>query len=130
MSVGIVLISHPGIASSIKSVAERIFGNLPLRVEVLEVGFDGRAADWLPSCSTQMRKVDQGDGVLLLVDLYGSTPSNCAKEASMIGTPTRRVSGLNLSMLMRVLNYPELDLDGLQAMAAQGARIGVVLDDA
>ena len=130
MSVGIVLISHPGIASSIKSVAERIFGKLPLRVEVLEIDFHGCADDWLPLCSTQMRKVDQGDGVLMLVDFYGATPSNCAKQASLIGTATRRVSGLNLSMLMRVLNYPELDLDGLQAMAAQGARIGVILDDA
>jgi hypothetical protein len=33
-------------------------------------------------------------------------------------------------MLLRVLNYPELDLEGLQAMAAQGGRIGIVLDDA
>ena len=130
MSVGVLLITHPGIGSSIKMVAERIFGKLPLDVAVLEVGFEGTAESWLPAASAQMRKVDAGDGVLVLIDLYGSTPSNVARDVSLIGTPCRRVSGLNLSLLLRVLNYPELDLDGLQSMAGQGARMGIILDDA
>lgn len=130
MSVGVLLITHPGVGPSIKTVTERIFGKLPLAVEVLEVGFEGSADQWLPSASTQLRKVDQGDGVLILVDLYGSTPSNVARQVALLGTPCRRVSALNLSMLLRVLNYPELPLEDLQAMAAQGGRVGIIQDDA
>ena len=130
MAVGILLVTHPGIGSAILDVAKRMFPNLPMPVEVAEVGYEGTASEWLPKASAQMRKIDQGDGVLLLVDLYGATPGNVAKELQQISTQCRRVSALNLCMLLRVLNYPELKLDQLQSMAAQGARMGIVLDDA
>jgi PTS system mannose-specific IIA component len=47
-----------------------------------------------------------------------------------LGTPVRRVSALNLPMLLRVMNYADLDLDELPAIATAGARNGVILDDA
>jgi len=42
----------------------------------------------------------------------------------------RRVSGLSLPILLRVMNYSELPLDELPAVAAAGARNGVIHDDA
>ena len=45
------------------------------------------------------------------------------------GTPVRRVSALTLPLLLRVLNYAELGLDELPAVAAAGARNGVLHDD-
>jgi PTS system ascorbate-specific IIA component len=77
-----------------------------------------------------MRDLDDGMGVLLLVDLYGATPSNVAAAIGRQGTSTRRVSGLNLPMLLRVLNYPEQTLDELATTAAAGGRSGVVVDSA
>ena len=53
-----------------------------------------------------------------------------AEKLVHLGTPARRVSGLSLPMLLRVPNYPELDLDELARTAAAGARNGVVVDDA
>ena len=50
--------------------------------------------------------------------------------AAGIGTPVRRVSAVNLPMLLRVMNYADLSLDELPAIAAAGARNGVILDDA
>ena len=47
-------------------------------------------------------------GVLVLTDLYGASPSNLAARLARLGTPVRRVSALNLPMLLRVMNYPEL----------------------
>ncbi|MEF2147441.1 PTS fructose IIA subunit family protein [Luteimonas sp. FXH3W] len=130
MSVGVLMVTHPGVGPALLQVVQRMFPNLPLPVGAVEIGYDGTAEQMLPLASAAMRKVDQGDGVLLLVDLYGSTPSNVARQLQQISTRCRRVSALNLPMLLRVLNYPELDLEGLQAMAAQGGRIGIVLDDA
>jgi len=68
--------------------------------------------------------------VLVLTDLYGATPSNLAGKLARIGTPVRRVSALSLPMLLRVMNYAEMDLEELPNVAAAGARNGVIHDDA
>ncbi|MBW3546289.1 MAG: hypothetical protein KY428_11955, partial [Bacteroidetes bacterium] len=56
---------------------------------------------------------DSGDGVLVLTDAFGSTPSNIAMRLSRQSGVTV-VSGLNLPMLLRVMNYPQLSLEELQ----------------
>ncbi|HUH89402.1 MAG TPA: PTS fructose IIA subunit family protein [Lysobacter sp.] len=130
MAVGILLITHEGIGSAVLAVAGRLLHPLPLRVEALEVPFDGDPDQLLPQASAALRRVDGGDGVLVLTDLYGATPSNLAAKVARLGTPVHRVSGLSLPMLLRVLNYAELGLDELPAVAAAGARNGVRLDEA
>src|SRR5688572_14354791 len=102
MSVGILILSHPGSGHSLEAVARRLLGgSLPLATAVYEAGWDGGADEQLPAASAALRKVDGGDGVLLLVDLYGSTPARIAARLAQLGTPARRVSGLSLPMLMR-----------------------------
>ena len=130
MSVGILLITHEGIGHALLAVATRLLRKLPLETAAFEVPFDGDVDALLPQASAALRKVDGGHGVLVLTDLYGATPSNIAAKLSRLGTPMRRVSALSLPMLLRVLNYPELPLDALPAVAAAGARNGVLHDDA
>lgn len=129
MTVGILLITHEGIGSAVLAVTSRLLNPLPLRAEALEVPFDGDPDQLLPRASAALRRVDGGDGILILTDLYGSTPSNLAYKLAALGTPVRRVSGLSLPMLLRVMNYAELDLGELPAVAGAGARNGVRLDD-
>ncbi|MCD9029278.1 PTS sugar transporter subunit IIA [Luteimonas sp. BDR2-5] len=130
MAVGILLLTHEGIGSAMRDAATRLLTQLPLRTEVFEVPFDADPDTVLPQASAKMRRVDSGDGVLILTDLYGASPSNVAAELARLGTPARRVSALSLPMLLRVMNYPELTLADLPATAAAGARNGVLLDDA
>ncbi|MEH6415723.1 PTS sugar transporter subunit IIA [Pseudomonas sp. CGJS7] len=130
MSVGVLLITHSGIGSALVAVAGRLLNPLPLRTEALEVPFDADLEQMLPVASAALRRVDDGDGVLVLTDLYGASPSNLAARVAQLGTPVRRVSALSLPMLMRVMNYAELGLDQLPAVAAAGARNGVILDEA
>jgi len=130
MSVGILLISHPGVGPAVLGAARRMLGALPLAAEAFEVPFEDGPDDLLPAASAALRKVDTGDGVLLLTDLYGASPARLAARLAHLGTPARRVSGLGLPMLLRVMNYPEQDLDELARTAAAGARNGVVVDDA
>lgn len=130
MTVGILLVTHEGIGTALVAVAGRLLRPLPLKVEAFEVPFDADPEALLPAASAALRRVDGGDGVLVLTDLYGASPSNLAARVARLGTPARRVSGLNLPMLLRVLNYPELPLQELPAVAAAGARIGVIHDDA
>ncbi|MET4730982.1 PTS system mannose-specific IIA component [Lysobacter enzymogenes] len=130
MSVGVLLITHTGVGSAMLQVAGRLLNPLPLRTEAFEVPFDADLDQLLPQASAALRRVDGGDGVLVLTDLYGASPSNLAARVARLGTPVRRVSALNLPMLLRVMNYAELELDQLPAVAAAGARNGVLHDDA
>jgi len=130
MSVGILLISHPGVGSTMLAAARGLMGSLPLASEAFEVPWDAEPDALLAAASAAMRKVDAGDGVLLLTDLYGASPARLAEKLVHLGTPAHRVSGLCLPMLLRVQNYPEQDLEELTRTAAAGARNGVVVDDA
>ena len=130
MSVGILLLTHEGLGTALIAVADRLLRPLPLKVEAFEVPYDANPALLLPQAGAALRRVDGGFGVLILTDLYGASPSNLAARLAHLGTPVRRVSALNLPMLLRVMNYPELDLDELPAVAAAGARNGVIQDDA
>lgn len=130
MTVGILLITHEGIGNAMLVVATRLLRKLPLVAEAFEVPFDADTDALLPQASAALRRVDGGHGVLVLTDLYGASPSNIAAKLARLGTPVRRVSALNLSMLLRVMNYADMDLDELPAVAAAGARNGVILDDA
>ena len=130
MAVGVLLLTHEGIGAALVAVATGLLRQLPLRTEAFEIPFDADLQTLLPRASAALRRVDAGQGVLLLTDLYGASPANLAARLMHLGTPVRRVSALNLPMLLRVMNYPELELDELPAVAAAGARNGVVLDDA
>ena len=130
MSVGILLITHEGIGAALLAVATRLLRKLPLETAAFEVPFDGDVDALLPQASAALRKVDGGHGVLVLTDLYGATPSNIAARLARLGTPVRRVAALNLPMLLRVMNYADLPLDELPAIAAAGARNGAIMDDA
>jgi PTS system mannose-specific IIA component len=130
MAVGILLITHTGLGPALVEVATRLLRQLPLKTEAFEVPFDADLDALLPAASAALRRVDAGDGVLILTDLYGASPSNLAARVARLGTPVRRVSSLNLPMLLRVMNYAELALDELPAVAAAGARNGAIFDDA
>ena len=130
MAVGILLITHEGIGNALVAVATRLLRKLPLETEAFEVPFDGDLDALLPLASAALRRVDGGHGVLVLTDLYGATPSNLAARLARLGTPVRRVSALSLPMLLRVMNYADLGLDELPAVAVAGARNGAITDDA
>ena len=130
MAVGILLLTHTGLGSALLEAARGVIGALPLAVEVVEFGNGDSAEATQHRAARCMRALDSGAGVLVLTDLYGSTPSNIGAQIASQGTAVRRVSGLNLPMLLRVLNYADQDLPELALTAAAGARNGVILDTA
>src|SRR5690606_10827035 len=123
MAVGILLVTHPGIGPALQQLARRMLGPLPLTVECVEAGFPADLDSLLPQASAALRRVDHGDGVLLLTDLYGASPSNFAARLGTLGISTRRLAGLNLPMLLRALNYSDRPLAELADAAASGGRL-------
>lgn len=69
--------------------------------------------------------LDNGDGVLILSDIYGSTHTNTACNILESGR-VELVSGVSLPMLMRALNYRHLSLEQLAEKATTGGRECVI----
>ena len=130
MAVGLLLITHPGVGEAMRLTAQRVLGRLPLKVDCLEVEFDAPLEPLLAVGSQAIRGLDEGEGVLMLTDVYGASPSNLAHRLSELGSSTRRISGLNLPMLLRSLNYADLPLDKLTEAAISGGKLGVRVDHA
>ncbi|MGD9582282.1 MAG: PTS sugar transporter subunit IIA [Lysobacterales bacterium] len=128
MSVGILLLTHSGVGPALLGAARGVLGPLPLKTAAIEAGFGEEIDQVMARARAAVRQIDQGAGVLLLTDLFGASPSNVAAQMSDLACPTRRVSGVNLPMLLRIMNYAEQSLDELVDTATTGARTGVVID--
>lgn len=128
MAVGILLVTHPGIGEAHQRIAERLLGSAKPPLATFEVAFDADLDALLPQASACLRRLDQGDGVLVLTDLYGASPSNFAARLGSLGVRIRRIAGLNLPMLLRALNYADRELDALADTALGGGKLGVVVD--
>lgn len=124
MSVGLLFLSHDGIGSSILGTAMQMITECPFKTKLLSVEQDSDPDELIAHASILIEQLDSGEGVLILTDLYGSTPSNiataCAKNAYVSA-----VAGLNLSMLIRVMNYPSLNLSELVCKAISGGQEGI-----
>lgn len=126
MSVGLLLISHNGIASHLLATAKHMLGTTPLATRVLDVPFDAPVEKIQKQAQIYIDYLDKDHGVLILTDLYGSTPSNIAKNL-LVHSGFKLVSGLNLPMLVRILNYPELSLEAMAKKAVSGGKDGILL---
>ena len=129
MNVGLLLITHDKLGSKLLDTAAMILGNAPLNTMTIDVPGDSNPDTVYADASAACAALDQGDGVLVLTDLYGSTPSNIATRL-LDGNKVLVVSGLNVPMLVRVLNYASCSLDELASKAESGARDGIIMTKA
>ncbi len=126
MSVGLLLITHNNIGASLLETATRVLDCCPLRAETLAVTDESRKDILTAEAEKMVHQLDAGDGVMILTDLFGSSPANIANAVHGRGG-VRVLTGVNLPMLIRVLNYPTLRLDELAQKALSGGRDGVLL---
>lgn len=126
MTIGVLLINHHPLGQTLLDISMKTLSACPLATQVLDVPLDAEPEKMCAQAQAMVQQLDTGDGVLILTDLCGSTPSNIAcrlvRHCNVVV-----VAGLNLPMLMRVLNYPELSLAEMAERAVDGARQGVML---
>jgi PTS system mannose-specific IIA component len=128
MSVSVLVLSHEGIGAAILGAALQMIAACPMETTLLTIEQDGEPDDLIERAKLLLDTMDSGDGVLVLTDLYGSTPCNIAK-ACISGKNAIAVAGLNLSMLIRVMNYPDLGLSELSEKATSGGKDGIIILD-
>ena len=125
MSVGLLIITHERVGSELLKTANNMLVQCPLATAVLEVKPEDDPAQLTDSARAIASDLNHGQGVLVLTDAYGSTPSNIANNLGR-GTQVQVVSGINLPMLVRVLNYPSLNLEEMTEKALSGGRDGIL----
>ncbi len=124
MTTGLLLITHDNVGKALLETASSILGMCPMALEIISVSHNCCPDDVIEKARTAARRLDQGGGILVLTDLYGSTPSNVANRLDC-NRPIKVIAGLSLPMLVRVLNYPALALDELVYKAVSGGRDGI-----
>ncbi|HEC06807.1 MAG TPA: PTS fructose transporter subunit IIA [Thiolapillus brandeum] len=124
MSIGVLLVTHPGIGKALLNNASELIGACPLQVRCMDIPLQCDTAQLQQTVLENARKLDDGSGVLILTDAFGATPSNiaCQLTREMLANV---VSGLNLPMLIRVFNYASDDLQALTHKAAEGGIRGI-----
>lgn len=125
MSVAVLLVTHNRIGAELLDTATRMLGRCPLPAAALAVNEQDDPEALLRDAAAAVADIDQGDGVLVLTDLFGSTPSNIANALQAKGH-ARVLTGVNLPMLVRALNYAALDLPALVDKALSGGRDGIM----
>ncbi len=123
--IGILIISHGAFGEALIHCASHVLGKRPLRVRQVGVTMHDDPDAMLPVAQELVKQLDDGDGVLVLSDMLGATPSNLATRLLQPGH-IEGVSGVNLPMLVRALTYREEPLAIVVEKAISGGTAGVV----
>ncbi len=123
--IGIFLVTHATLGESLIQCACHVLNKRPPQIAQLGVSAQDDPIDILPLARSMLGWVDSGDGVLLLTDIYGATPSNIAAKLA-VPDKVELVAGVNLPMLLRVLTYRDRDMQTLVKRAVAGACDGVL----
>ncbi|MDR9432294.1 MAG: PTS fructose transporter subunit IIA [Spiribacter sp.] len=125
MSAGVLLVTHPGVGAALADTAAAIIGHNDLPLAHLSPQEPESPQVTCTRGQSLIETLDQGVGVIILTDAFGATPSNIALALGRTSA-NPVIAGLNLPMLLRVLNYLDLPLDVLAQKALSAAQDGIL----
>ncbi|HWU82833.1 MAG TPA: PTS fructose transporter subunit IIA [Methylophilaceae bacterium] len=123
--IGILIIAHGTLGESLIHCASHVMGTRPPMLRQLGVGTHDDPAGLLPQAQQMVKELDEGQGVLIMSDIYGATPCNLVSKLLVPGK-VEGVAGVNLPMLVRALTYRNGSILPLVEKALSGGHEGVV----
>ena len=123
--IGVLIIAHDTLGESLVRAVTHVLGARPPQLEALGVaaGDDPRAL--LPRAREAVARLDDGDGVLVVSDIFGATPCNLASKLLVPGR-VEGLAGVNLPMLVRAFTYRTRGMETLLKKAVSGGCDGVL----
>ena len=119
--IGMVLVTHGRLAIEFRAAMEHVVGPQQ-QVETITIGPEDDMEQRRSDIVAAVQRVDTGDGVVILTDMFGGTPSNLAISV-MNGGKTEVVAGINLPMLIKLASVrAECDLDKAVIQAQEAGR--------
>jgi PTS system mannose-specific IIA component len=123
--IGVLIVAHGAFGEALIHSASHVLGKRPLRVRQVGITVHDDPEAMLPQAQDLVQQLDEGDGVLVLTDIYGATPGNIALRLLQPGK-VEGVAGVNLPMLIRALTYREHGLAAAVEKALSGGTEGVI----
>jgi len=120
----IFVVAHVPLASALDACARHVLGSDP-NLYLFDIQPKECASDSAPRLAAEIIAAGQTEGVLILTDLPGATPSNIAVTAAGLakeqGVSCCVLGGVNASMLLKAINYRSAALDVVVEKALAGA---------
>jgi PTS system ascorbate-specific IIA component len=123
--IGILIVAHGSLGESLIDCATHVMGSRPTLLEQFGIDTHGDPFTLLPAMQKVVQDLDEGDGVLILSDIYGATPCNIVSKL-LEPNHVEGIAGVNLPMLVRALTYRNGDLGKLAEKALSGGQEGVI----
>lgn len=118
---GIILLTYPKYGSDLISSAAHVL-NKPLdNIGIVQILHDYETEEINKQLLAKIDALQNNNGVLILCDIYGATHCNIACRIIEPGK-VEMVSGLNLPMLIRTINYINEPVSKLAELAASGGK--------
>jgi PTS system ascorbate-specific IIA component len=121
---GILIIAHAPLSTALRDCIAHVYGGLPARIGVIDVSPDCDPAEVVAFAYSEIERLKEENGALVLTDMFGATPSNIAARLATL-PQVRVLAGVNLPMLLRAVCYRATPLDTLVDKALSGATKGV-----
>ncbi|MEQ9489968.1 MAG: PTS sugar transporter subunit IIA [Alphaproteobacteria bacterium] len=119
--IGLVLVTHGRLAEEFVAAMEHVVGPQE-QIETISIGPDDDMEKRRRDILEGTRSVDSGDGVIVLTDMFGGTPSNLAISI-MDKAKVEVIAGVNLPMLIKLASVRSTENLDSAVAAAQEAGI-------
>lgn len=123
--IGLLILTEKKMGAGLIAAATHTFGSRPSQLEAMDLEYSTAPEAIDALLRKNMQHVDKGDGVLILADVYGATHTNVACRLLARGR-IELITGVNLPMLLRALNYRHLKMDELIDKALSGGCGGII----
>jgi mannose PTS system EIIA component len=97
--IGLVLVTHGHLADEFRAATEHVVGPQE-RMEAICIAADDDMEVRRVDIAAALQRCDAGQGVIMLTDMFGGTPSNLA--ISLMGPGIEVIAGVNLPMLIKL----------------------------
>ena len=113
--IGIVIVTHSRLGDALIEAAEFIIGSRPESIESVSIDLSENAEKLRGKIDRGIKKVMGQEGVIILTDMFGGTPSNLSYSFLEEGH-IEVLSGVNLPILIQAVNRrKKMELDQLAA---------------
>jgi PTS system mannose-specific IIA component len=111
--IGVVIVTHCRLAEELIAAARLVVGEELKQFQPVSIGPSEGTEEIREKIIGAIRKVDEGQGILILTDMYGGTPSNISLSF-LEEKKIEVITGVNLPMLLKLATHPnDMDLEKL-----------------
>jgi mannose PTS system EIIA component len=123
--IALLIVAHGNLGDSLIQCATFVLGKRPAALENLDLSACEDPAEMLARARAKLAELDQGEGVLVLTDVYGATPCNIVRRV-IASNSVEAISGVNLPMLLKALTYRDQGMARLVEKAVSGGQAGII----